>query len=81
MIYQAKKVWLGHVSVRDYIVKKCLKDKEDLTIQFNGVSKTFPYKSLKTYLANSNGEIFRSKYTGKEYTLLDFPWTTSTNQY
>jgi len=74
MKVKVKKVWLGHVSVRNYIVEKCIRMKEDLIIEHNGSKKTFPYRSLKTYLLNSSGEMFISKFNGKKYKLIDFPW-------
>jgi len=77
MLIKVKKVWLGHVSVRDYIVKKCIKEKEDLTIDLYGVTKTYSYRSLKTHLANTTPNKFHSKYNGESYSLIDFPWTST----
>ena len=77
MLVKVKKIWLGHVSVRDYVVKKVLDKKEDLIIEFSGMRKTYPYRSLKTYLSNTNREIFKSKYDGQKYSLIDFPWEAS----
>lgn len=75
MKIKVRKLFRGHASVRNYLVEKAIKNKEDLTIQVNGVTKTFPYISLKTYLTNSNNEIHKSKYKrGQEYRLIDFPW-------
>ena len=76
MEVKVKKLWLGHASVRDYVVDKCIKDKEDLTINLNGKRVTFPYRTLKTHLLNCNKNTFTSKFNGREYTLIDFPWTT-----
>jgi hypothetical protein len=74
MKVKVKKLWMGHASVREYIVKKCIAKKEDLTIQVYDSVKTFPYKSLKGHLLNSMGEEFKSKFDGKIYRLIDFPW-------
>lgn len=76
MITKVKKLWLGHASVRDYVVKKAIDQKEDLVIEVGGVMKTYPYKSLKTHLLNNNKTTFKSKYGSGEYTLIDFPWTS-----
>ena len=74
MIYKAKKMWMGHVSIRDYMLEKCIHDKEDLTVNLYGETKTYPYKSLRTYLTNTYNETFKSKFGGRDYRLIDFPW-------
>lgn len=74
MIVKVKKLWLGHASVRDYIVQDCIKKHEDLIIEFQGDSRRFPSRSLKGYLSNSMKEEFKSKFTGENYQLIDFPW-------
>lgn len=74
MNVKVKKVWMGHVSVRDYIVDQCLDRKEDLTVEFDGTHKTYPFTSLNNHLANCSKNTFISKYDGKKYTLIDFPW-------
>ena len=71
---KVKKLWLGHASVRDYVVKKAIANKEDIVIECNGTSKTFPYRSLKTYLMNTTNEPHKSKFNNQTYTLIDFPW-------
>jgi len=75
MVYNAKKVWLGHISIRDYLVQECINKKEDLIIEFNGASKRFPCRSLPTYLNNTYNMTFKSKYGGKDYKLIEFPFT------
>lgn len=74
MNIKVKKLWLGHASVRDYKVRECIKRKEDLTIDCNGRTKTFPYKSLGTYLTGEHMTTCVSKFNGEKYTLVDFPW-------
>lgn len=75
MKVKVKKLWLGHASIRDYVVKKAIKDGEDLTIEFQGKQKSFPYRSLKGHLLNTNKERHKSKYPPYlEYGLIDFPW-------
>lgn len=78
MIVTVKKVWMGHVSVRDYLVNKAIQKKEDLIIKLtSGERKTFPYNSLRTYLDNTTKTEFKSVFTGERYFLIDFPWTPS----
>jgi hypothetical protein len=75
MIVSVRKIWMGHVSVRDYIVKKAIAKKEDLVVRLmTGERKVYPYKSLVTYLANTTKTEFKSVFTGKKYYLIDFPW-------
>ena len=74
MIIKVKKLWLGHASVRDYDVQSCIDKKENLIIDFAGVTRTYPYRSLKTYLTNTYNTAFASKFNGKSYKLIDFPW-------
>lgn len=69
-----KKLWMGHASVRNYRVLECINKKEDLEIEFEGKTKTYPYKSLRTYILNTNGVTIKSKYGGRDYRLIDFPW-------
>lgn len=74
MVIKVKKLWMGHVSVRDYVLKKCISLKEDLLINLMGEIKTYPYRSLKTYLLNSTGMTFKSKFGTGSYSLIDLPW-------
>ena len=45
---QVDKVWLGKVSVRDYIYKKCLRKKESLGITHGKEYMWIPYNKLKS---------------------------------
>jgi hypothetical protein len=72
MKYLVKKLWKGHVSVRDYVVKRCAQDREDLIIDHNGEEMTIPYKSLSNP-KQLHAKKIKSKYRG-EYTLYDFEW-------
>ena len=72
---KAKKLWQGHVSVRDYLVKEAIEKKEDLTIVLGEKQKTYSYDTLEEHLRNSSVEEFTSKYmNGRKYKLIDFPW-------
>jgi len=74
MVIKIKKVWMGHASVRDYKVKECLKRGEDLIIDCQGHSKTFLNRELSNYLNSEHMTTVTSKFDGKQYDLVDFPW-------
>ena len=72
MKFKVNKLWRGHVSVRDYIVRKCTKLKEDLIIEHDGKEMTLPYRKLKNP-KQIHAKKIQSKFKGT-YTLYDFPW-------
>ena len=67
------KVWLGKVSVRDYIYKKALRKKESLGIEHGNEYMWIPYDKLKS-AKNYTDQNFTSKFNGKKYRLVDFEW-------
>ena len=67
------KVWLGKVSVRDYIYKKALRKKESLGIQHGNEYMWIPYNKLKSAKSYTD-QNFTSKFNGKKYRLVDFEW-------
>lgn len=75
MKVKVKKLFRGHASVRKYLVDKTIDKKEDLIVEFDGETRRFPYRSLRTHLKNNSRQKFKSKYPPyKEYELIDFPW-------
>ena len=70
---QVDKVWLGKVSVRDYIYKKALRQKTSLGITHGTESMFIPYEKLKSAKSYTD-ESFTSKFNGKKYRLVDFDW-------
>jgi len=70
---QVDKVWLGKVSVRDYIYKKALRLKESLGIVHGKEYMWIPYEKLKSAKSYTD-ESFTSKFNGKKYRLVDFDW-------
>ena len=70
---QVDKIWLGKVSIRDYIYKKCLRKKESLGITHGTEYMFIPYDKLKQAKQITN-ECFTSKFNGKKYKLIDFDW-------
>lgn len=74
MLVKIKKLWLGHASVRDSVVKSCITKGEDLYIDLMGEVKKYPWDSLEDYLKNTSNTTFTSKFNGRQYKLIDFPW-------
>ena len=70
---QVDKVWLGKVSVRDYIYKKCLRKKESLGIVHGKQYMWIPYNKLKSAKSYTD-QSFTSKFSNKKYRLVDFEW-------
>ena len=70
---QVDKVWLGKVSVRDYIYKKALRKKESIGIVHGKEYMWIPYEKLKSAKSYTEAS-FKSKFNGKEYRLVDFDW-------
>jgi len=71
MRYKIKRQYKGLVSVRDYIIDKCIKNNEPLIIEFEGQQMTVSLSSLKSKFQLHNKK-FRSKYSEKTYELIDF---------
>ena len=70
---QVDKIWLGKVSVRDYIYKKALRKKESLGIVHGKEYMFIPYENLKKARIYTD-QLFKSKYNDKMYRLIDFDW-------
>ena len=70
---QVDKIWLGKVSVRDYIYKKALRKKESLGIVQGKEYMFITYGDLKKAKQYTD-ESFKSKFNDKKYRLIDFDW-------
>ena len=70
---QVDKVWLGKVSVRDYIYKKALRKKDSLGIIHGKEFMIIPYSQLKKAREYTDHN-FQSKFNSKTYRLIDFNW-------
>lgn len=79
MKYKVKRLYKGFASVRDYIVKKCINKKKDLTLVYNNTYKNIPLEELKNYFQLHRRK-FKSKFGSKEYELIDFKWDLDENQ-
>lgn len=64
-------MFLGHVSVRDYIIEKCVENKQGVAIIFNGRTMTIPYEAMKNKF-QFHQQKFQSKFNDKKYELIDF---------
>jgi len=67
---KVKKLYCGFVSVRDYIIKKCLKEQKGIILKFEDKIMTIPYNKLKVFQLHKRK--FKSKFNNKEYELVDF---------
>ena len=67
------KVWLGKVSVRDYIYKKALRKKYSLGIIHGKEFMIIPYGQLKKAREYTQ-KLFMSKFNNQTYKLVDFNW-------
>ena len=70
---QVDKIWLGKVSVRDYVYKKALRTKQSLGITHGKEYMFIPYDKLKSAKSYTQ-ESFKSKFNDQEYKLVDFDW-------
>jgi len=70
---QVDKIWLGKVSVRDYVYKKALRTKQSLGIIHGSEYMLIPYDKLK-FAKTYTQETFKSKFNDKTYKLVDFDW-------
>ena len=69
--YKAKKLFRGCVSVRDYIVEKCINKKEPLLIKFNDEQMRVPLEILERKFKFHECS-FQSQFGNTTYKLYDF---------
>lgn len=67
-----KKLFHGFASIRDYLVIKAVKNRENIIVYYNTQHMTIPFNKLDQGFENKN--IFISKHDGKEYKLIDYDW-------
>jgi hypothetical protein len=80
--YRVKKLFKGFASVRDYVVKGCVKKNQVLKILFNDRYMLVPTAKLEQ-MYQLHSSKFQSKYGNKTYELIDFmfiPTVTSSKQ-
>ena len=75
MKIQVKKLFNGHVSVRDYIVAKCIEKNASLVVEYNTRLMTVPVAVLRLARSKFHGLRFYSQFKyDSTYKLLDFPF-------
>tara|TARA_R100000656_G_scaffold87923_1_gene63855 strand:+ start:507 stop:773 length:267 start_codon:yes stop_codon:yes gene_type:complete len=70
---QVDKIWLGKVSIRDYVYRKALRKKDSLGITHGKEFMIIPYNQLKKAREYTD-QNFQSKFNNKTYRLVDFNW-------
>ena len=68
---QVKKLYKGCVSIRDYIIHRCISKEQNLQIRYKNWIMTLNLEQLKNY-AQLHKQEFQSKYNHKSYQLYDF---------
>jgi len=69
--FTTKKLYFGHASVRDYIIKECQEKQKDLLIKFKDQEMLVPCQDLQHYSARFYDKKIESKTGGKDYQLID----------
>lgn len=71
--YKVKKLYNGFASVRDFIIERCIRENQDLVIDFEGKKMGVPLEHLKKpYLYQIHRRKFQSKFKeGQSYELYD----------
>ena len=71
MEIELRKLFNGFASIRDYVVRGCIKRQEELIIWYNGEKMTVSPKlmSMKFQL---HKKLIKSKFSGQVYELVDF---------
>ena len=68
-----KKLFLGHISIRDYIVEKAIKKEQGITVSYEGMKMVISLEQLK-HRFQFHQQRFCSKFSEKKYELIDFKW-------
>ena len=71
MRYKVKKLFNGFASIRDHVIKRAIKEKSNLVIEYEDKEMTVPLSDLKSPFQLHPKE-FISKYNGTKYKLYDF---------
>lgn len=79
MRYEVKKLFMGYVSVRDYIVDHLADHGGNLEIVYEGKIMTVPNKVLQER-PQIHKTTFTSKFNGKSYMLYDFKFKADEQQ-
>lgn len=79
--YTVNRLWNKLASVRDYVVSDCLENSQDLKIVLkdSDAFMTIPSHELEQRMFQAHKTKMKSKFDGKEYTLIDFGWMPDTH--
>ena len=66
-----RKLFLGHISIRDYIVEKAIENEEGIAVEHEGMKMVIPLEQLK-HKFQFHTQRFQSHFSEKEYELIDF---------
>jgi len=69
-----RKLHENKAEVRDYDVKKCIDNNENIYIKFEKETMTLSALELKTKLIKVSKYKFKSKFGGKDYFLYSYNW-------
>ena len=72
--YKAKKLFNNHVSIRDYIVKKAIRNKETIRVTHERKEMIISMEHLKRAISTFHAKEFKSAFGDKTYKLYDFVW-------
>ena len=70
---RVKKIFNNKVSIRGYIIKGLIDNNDDLIISYGTETMTIKHQDLNKGTTDNN--IYKSKYDGREYKLVDYTWT------
>lgn len=70
---EVKKLYNESVDIRDYELKKCIENREDLEVFYNGGKMTIPYHEINNK-ATGRSKLFKSQTGGKDYYLISYKW-------
>ena len=72
--YKAKKLFRGHVSIRDYIVRKAIRNNETIRVTYERKKMSISIEHLKRAISTFHAKEFKSAFGDKIYKLYDFVW-------
>jgi hypothetical protein len=70
---EVKKLYNGCIDVRDYELKKCIENSENVEVLHEGKKMTIPYHEISNK-ATGKSKLFKSKTGGQDYHLISYKW-------
>lgn len=68
------KQWNGCIDLRDFVVKRCIKDNEDCIVKHAGRKMKLTPEELKTKKVSESSTTFPSQYGNPPYKLYQYEW-------